>query len=41
MTSGIGDAVKIYRYNGRKNISGDRIREAGQKLKLFQADLAA
>lgn len=36
-----GDAVKIYSYNGRKNISGDRIREARQKLKLSQADLAA
>lgn len=37
----VGDAVKIYSYNGRKNISGDRIREARQKLKLSQADLAA
>lgn len=33
--------MKIYSYNGRKNISGDRIREARQKLKLSQADLAA
>ncbi|GKI14398.1 hypothetical protein CE91St44_08830 [Oscillospiraceae bacterium] len=37
----MGDAVKIYSYNGRKNISGDRIREARQKLKMSQADLAA
>lgn len=33
--------MKIYSYNGRKNISGDRIREARQKLKLSQAGLAA
>lgn len=33
--------MKIYDYNGRKNISGDRIREARQKLKMSQADLAA
>ena len=33
--------MKIYSYNGRKNISGDRIREARQKLKMSQADLAA
>lgn len=33
--------MKIYSYNGRKNISGERIREARQKLKLSQADLAA
>lgn len=37
----MGDAVKIYSYNSRKNISGDRIREARQKLKMSQADLAA
>lgn len=37
----VGDTVKIYSYNGRKNISGDHIREARQKLKLSQADLAA
>ena len=41
LTHEIGDAVKIYSYHGRKNISGDRIREARQKLKLTQADLAA
>lgn len=32
--------MKIYDYKGRKNISGDRIREARQKLKISQADLA-
>ena len=41
LTNGIGDAVKIYSYNGRKNISGGRIREARKKLNLSQADLAA
>lgn len=33
--------MKIYDYNGRKNISGDRIREARQKLNLSQSELAA
>lgn len=33
--------MKIYDYNGRKNISGDRIREARLKLRLSQVDLAA
>lgn len=33
--------MKIYDYNGRKNISGDRIKMARQQLKLSQADLAA
>lgn len=33
--------MKIYDYNGKKNISGDRIREARQKKRLSQADLAA
>lgn len=33
--------MKIYDYNGKKNISGDRIREARQKLRLSQIDLAA
>ena len=33
--------MKIYYYNGKKNISGDRIREARQKLRLSQVDLAA
>ena len=33
--------MKIYDYHGKKNICGDRVREARQKLKLTQADLAA
>ncbi|MBR4072185.1 MAG: helix-turn-helix transcriptional regulator [Clostridia bacterium] len=33
--------MKIYDYNGQKNISGRRIREARQKSKLSQAELAA
>lgn len=33
--------MKIYDYKGRKNISGNRIREARLKKRLSQADLAA
>lgn len=33
--------VKIYDFNGKKNISGERIREARQKKRLSQTDLAA
>ena len=33
--------MKIYDYNGRKNSCGDRVREARQKLRLSQSDLAA
>ena len=33
--------MKIYDYNGRKNICGERIHEARRKLKLTQNDLAA
>lgn len=33
--------MKIYDYNGKKNISGERIREARLKLRLSQSDLAA
>lgn len=33
--------MKIYDYNGRKNLCGDRIREARQKKRLSQSDLAA
>ena len=33
--------MKIYNFNGKKNISGDRIREARQKKRLSQSDLAA
>ena len=35
------ESVKIYDYYGKKNISGDRIREARLKMRLTQADLAA
>lgn len=33
--------MKIYDYNGKKNISGERIREARIKLRLSQSELAA
>ena len=33
--------MKIYDYNGKKNICGERIHEARRKIKLTQADLAA
>ena len=33
--------MKIYDYNGKKNICGERIHEARCKIKLTQADLAA
>ena len=33
--------VKIYDYNGKKNICGDRIHEARCRLRLTQSDLAA
>lgn len=33
--------MKIYDYHGRKNICGNRIREARQKKRLTQTDLAA
>lgn len=33
--------MKIYSYNGKKNISGKRIREARLSLRLSQAELAA
>ena len=33
--------MKIYDFNGKKNISGERIREARQKKRLSQSDLAA
>lgn len=33
--------MKIYDYNGRKNVSGDRIREARLKRRLTQEDFAA
>ena len=33
--------LKIYNFDGRNNISGERIREARIKKRLSQADLAA
>ena len=33
--------MKIYDYNGKKNICGNRIQEARCKLNLTQSDLAA
>ena len=33
--------MKIYDYNGRKNICGDRVHEARCKHRLTQSDLAA
>lgn len=33
--------MKIYDYEGRKNVSGERIREARLKRRLSQTDLAA
>ncbi len=33
--------MKIYDYNGKKNICGDKIHEARCKLRLTQSDLAA
>ena len=32
--------MKIYDYHGKKNVSGDRIREARLKRRLTQEDLA-
>lgn len=33
--------MKIYDYNGKKNVCGNRIHEARCKLRLTQSDLAA
>ncbi len=33
--------MKIYDYNGRKNICGERVHEARCKLRMTQSDLAA
>ena len=33
--------MKIYDYNGKKNICGERVHEARCKLRLTQSDLAA
>ena len=36
-----GDTLKIYDFDGEKNISGDRIHQARTAMRLSQADLAA
>ena len=36
-----GDGMKIYDFNGNKNICGRRVKEAGKKLKLPQENLSA
>ena len=33
--------MKIYDYNGKKNICGDRVHEARRKCRMTQSDLAA
>ena len=33
--------MKIYDYNGKKNLCGDKVRQARQKQRLSQSDLAA
>ncbi len=33
--------MKIYDYNGRKNICGEKIHQARRKLRMSQSDLAA
>lgn len=33
--------MKIYDYNGRKNLCGNRVKEARARKKITQADLAA
>jgi transcriptional regulator with XRE-family HTH domain len=33
--------VKIYDYNGKKNMCGDRVHEARCKLRMTQSELAA
>ena len=33
--------MKIYDYKGKKNLCGDRVREARQKRRMSQSDLAA
>ena len=33
--------MKIYDYNGRKNLCGNRVKEALARLNITQADLAA
>lgn len=36
-----GTPIKIYDYKGRKNLCGDRVKEARARRKITQADLAA
>jgi len=36
-----GDALKIYDYEGKKNLSGERIYQARTRKHLSQAELAA
>lgn len=36
-----GDSLKIYDFNGEKNISGERIHQARTAMRLSQAALAA
>ena len=36
-----GGALKIYDFDGKKNISGDRIHQARTTMRLSQTDLAA
>ena len=36
-----GESLRIYDFEGKKNTSGERIREARLKLRLSQSDLAA
>lgn len=36
-----GNALKIYDFGGKKNVSGDRIHQARTAMRLSQADLAA
>ena len=33
--------MKIYDYHGRKNLCGNRVKEARKKLRMSQSDLAA
>ena len=37
----VGGKMKIYDYNGKKNMCGDKIRQARCIRKISQADLAA
>lgn len=37
----IDEVMKIYDYNGKKNICGDRVHEARCRYRMTQSDLAA